>query len=104
MVLSTAIYGQPIRVATAAVLKASKGTLWAVLLEGGTAASSIDFMNDGTGSATATVGVTAPFTDADASSASTVFIDFSPLGGIKFDTGIYGKIAGTAAVAYVWIT
>lgn len=100
---STTLFGNPTRLAAAAAVKASSGRLWAVLLEGGTAASSIDFHNHATeASGTALMGITAPFTDADASAASTVFVSFVELGGIEFSTGIYGNLAGTGAVAYVW--
>ena len=99
---SNPIHGNPTRVATSAAIDATPGTLWAVLLEGGTTASSIDFTNDTDGSGTAVVGVTAPFTDDDASSQSTVFIDFTSVGGVRFSTACYATIAGTGAVAYVW--
>lgn len=92
----------PTRVATAAVLKASPGRVLAVLIEGGTAASSIDFTNDGDGSADPLIGVTVPFTDSDASAASTYFLDLSHFGGVYFSVAIYAKLAGTGAIAYIW--
>jgi len=102
---SVSLFGNPTRLASAAAVKGSPGRLWAVLLEGGTAASSIDFHNHASSaSGDPIVGVTAPFTDTDASAASTVFISFVDVGGIEFGTGIYGNLAGTGAVAYVWYT
>jgi len=31
------------------------------------------------------------------------FLDLSKLGGISFDTGIWCKVTGTAAIAYCWV-
>ena len=99
---SNPLHGNPTRVATSAAISGASGTLWAILLEGGTTASSIDFTNDATGAGTPLIGVTAPFTDDDASSQSSVFVDLTTLGGVYFSSKCYATIAGTGAVAYVW--
>lgn len=91
-----------VRLSSAAAITSIPGRVFAVLLEGGTDASSIDFTNDADGNGTPVVGVTAPFTDTDASAAGTVFVDFTSLGGVNFSSKIYGKLAGTGAIAYVW--
>ena len=101
---STPLFGNPTRVTTSVAIKASPGKLWAVQLEGGTAASSLDFKNATTDTGTVLFGVTAPFTDDDASAQSTVFIDLTPLGGIDFATGIYAKLTGANAIGYVWFS
>lgn len=105
MVNKTQLCGNPQRVTADAVVKASPGTLWAIMLEGGTDASSMDFHNDiDSAGGTALIGITAPFTDTDASAASTVFVDFTSVGGVKFDVGCYVDWTGTAAVGYVWFS
>lgn len=98
----TALFGNPVRLSSAAAIKAVPGKVWAILLEGGSDAASIDITNDADGSGTPIIGVTAPFTDADASAAGTVFVSFVELGGLVFSSKIYGKLAGTGAIAYVW--
>lgn len=90
------------RLSSAAAVTSIPGRVFAVLLEGGSDAASIDFTNDADGNGTPVVGVTAPFTDADASAAGTVFVDFTQLGGVNFSSKIYGKLVGTGAIAYVW--
>ena len=90
------------RLSEAGAVKGAPGRVWAILLEGGSDASSIDITNDADGNGTPVIGVTATFTDSDASAAGTTYVDFTSLGGIDFTTKIYGKLAGTAAIAYVW--
>ena len=101
---STPLFGNPTRVTGDVAIKASPGKLWAVMLEGGSTASSLDFLDQLTLTGTATFGVTAPFTDVNGSSQSTVFISFVKLGGIDFATGIYCDWTGTGAVGYVWFS
>ena len=93
----------PKRITEDAVVKASAGKIWAIQLNGGTAASSLKFHNHAS-SATGTqlIEVVAPFTAADASAQSTVFVSYVDVGGIPFSTGIYCDWTGTAAVGYVW--
>ena len=90
------------RITADAAIKAAPGKIWAIMLEGGSDASSLDFLDALTLTGTAVIGITAPFTDADASTQSTVFVDFTSLGGISFATGIYCDWTGTGAVGYVW--
>ena len=101
---SVPLFGNPKRVTTSsAVVKASSGKIWALELEGGSTASSMDIYNHASSaSGSVLIGITAPFTDTDASSQSTVFVSFLELGGIDFDTGMYAEIAGTGVVGYVW--
>ena len=91
------------RITADAVIKATPGKIWAIQLEGGTDASSLDFhddIDDATGDIL--IGVTAPCVTATSSEASTVFCDYTSLGGITFPTGIFVNWTGTAAVGYVW--
>ena len=98
-----ALYGVPTRVTADAVIHAAPCRIMALQLEGGSDASSMDFHNDiDSAGGTAIFGITAPFTDADASTQSTVFFDYSELGGIPFSTGCYVDWTGTGAVGYVW--
>jgi hypothetical protein len=100
---SMPLYGNPIRVTADVAINAAPGTLWAVQLEGGTAASSMDFHDDiDSAGGTAIYGVTAPFTHSTSSSQSTVFIDLTNMGGLRFATGCYVNIEGTGAIGYVW--
>jgi hypothetical protein len=92
----------PTRVTASVAIKATAGRILAVLLEGGTTASSIDFTNDANGAGTPIIGVTVPFTDADASAQDSRLFDFTKFGGLAFDSKIYAVLAGTGAVAYVW--
>jgi len=90
------------RVATSALKKTGAGRVMAVQLNGGSDAASLAIHNTSDGSGTAVYEVLAPFTDADASAASTVFVDLTPLGGVACSAYVYAKLAGTGAVAYVW--
>jgi len=94
---------KPTRITADVAVKATAGTLYAIALEGGSDASSLDF-HDHASSATgdAVIGITAPFTHATSSSQSTVMLDFTSLGGIKFNTGIFCNWTGTGAVGYAW--
>ena len=86
-----------------AVIKAASGKIWAVLLTGAAATCLLEFYNHAS-SATGDVllSVAAPFTDADGSSNSSVYFDFTSIGGIDFSTGIYVDHTGSDAVGYVW--
>lgn len=102
---STPLFGNPTRVTADVAIKASAGKIWALMLEGGTDASSMDF-HDHASSATGDVviGITAPCTTATTSGQDTAFVSFVDLGGIEFSTGIYCNWTGTAAVGYVWFS
>ena len=91
-----------VRVATSALLKTGAGRVIAIQLNGGSDASSLAIHNTADGTGTAVYEVLAPFTDADASAASTVIVNLADLGGVACSAYIYAKLAGTSAVAYVW--
>ena len=97
------ICGNPKRITADVLLHTGPCTVWAVQLEGGTDASSLDFHDAVTLAGTAIYGVTAPCTTATTSGQDTAFINLTPLGGIHFGTGCYCDWTGTAAVGYVWI-
>lgn len=102
---STPLFGNPTRVATSVAIKASPGKIWGLSLEGGSTASSMDIYNHASSASDdILIGITAPFTDADASAQSTVFVSFLEVGGIDFSVGMYAEIAGTNAVGYVWFS
>ena len=102
---SVPLFGNPTRVTTSIAIKASQGKIWALSLEGGTTASSIDIYNHASSaSGSVLIGITAPFTDDGASAQSTVFVSFLELGGIDFSTGMYAELAGSAAISYVWFS
>jgi len=92
------------RVATSALLKTGAGRVMAVQLNGGSTAASLAIHNTVDGSGTAIYEIAAPFTDDDASAASTVFADLQSVEGVDLSAYIYAKLAGTGAVAYVWWT
>ena len=94
----------PTRVTADVQISAVPGRLWAVQLEGGTDASSLDFHNELTLTGTAIYGVTAPCVTATGSEQNTVFIDLTPIGGIYFNLACYCDWTGTAAVGYVWFS
>jgi len=82
--------------ATAADALVGGGRLMAVLLEGGSNASSVDIFNAAseTGTAIFTMSV---------GTALSQFYDFTELGGIACPTGIWVKPTGTGAICYVWV-
>lgn len=92
----------PTRITADAAVSAKPGRIWAVLLNGGTDDTSIEFTNDADGSGDNVLELEAPFTDADASSKSSVYISFVDIGGVLFSSKCYADITGTAATAYVW--
>jgi len=98
------ISGNPVRITADVLLHTGPATIWAVQLEGGTDASSLDFHDAVTLAGTAIYGVTASATVATTSGQATTFIDLTNVGGIKFGTGCYCDWTGTAAVGYVWIS
>ena len=86
-----------------AVIKAAPGKIWAIQLDGGTDDSSMLFHNDvDDASGTVVISIVALCTTSTTSGRSSVFIDYTSLGGIAFDTGIYVNWTGAAAVGYVW--
>lgn len=92
----------PTRVSTSAAISAVPGRIWAVLLNGGTDDTSIEFTNDANGSGTNVFELEAPHTTSDASSKSSVYISFVDVGGVYFSSKCYAALTGTAATAYVW--
>ncbi len=102
---SVPLFGNPTRVSGSVAIKASPGKLWFVQLDGGTAASSVNFHNDiDSAGGTALYSVVAPFTAATSSAQGTVPVNLIPVGGIDFSTGIWAELAGTGAIAYVWFS
>lgn len=102
---SVPLFGNPTRVTTPVAIKAAPGKIWAILLEGGAAASSVDIYNDiDSANGDILIGLTAPFTGSNASSQSSVFLNLLDLGGIDFSTGMWAELAGTNAIAYVWFS
>ena len=91
-----------ILVSTSALLKTGKGRVMAIQVNGGSDAATLAIHNTVDGSGTAVYVVAAPFTDSDASAASSNFIDLSGVGGIACSAFVYAKLAGTGATAYVW--
>ena len=103
---SVPLFGNPTRVTADVAIKASPGKIWAIQLDGGTDDSSIVFFNDidSAGTNMEVISIVAPCTTSTTSGRSSVFIDYSPLGGIDFSIGIWANWTGTAAVGYVWFS
>lgn len=80
-------------VATAALAGGSR--LMGLCIHGGSANSSVEVKD--AASDTGTV-----LFSAAALAATSVFFDFTEMGGIAFSTGIFVKPAGTACIVYVW--
>lgn len=83
-------------VTTSAAIKATPGTIWAINLIPAAAKGLFKLTDDANGSGATVVSAQV------AADASSVFIDFTPLGGVQFPTKIYATISGTGAVAQVW--
>ena len=81
--------------ATAADAHVGGARIMAIELEGGSDASSVDIFNAAseTGTAIFTMSV---------GTALSQFRDFTNLGGIRCDTGVWVKPTGTGAICYVW--
>ena len=92
----------PTAITAVGAVSAKPGRIWAVLLNGGTDDTSIEFTNDADGSGDNVFELEAPHTTADASSKSSVYISFVDIGGVSFSSKCYADITGTAATAYVW--
>ena len=94
----------PTRLTADGAVSGNPCIIWAVQLNGGTAACKAEFTNDADGSGTNVIEVCAPHTDADGSAQSSVFVDYSKFGGIKFSSKCFLDITGTGAVCFVWTT
>lgn len=92
----------PTRIASAGAVSAVPGRIWAVLLNGGTDDTSIEFTNDANGAGTNVFELECAATLADSSSKSSVYVSFVDIGGVSFSSKCYADITGTAATAYVW--
>ena len=102
---STPLFGNPTRVTQSVAIKASPGKIWALQLEGGSAASSMDIYNDiDSANGDILIGITAPCVIANNSEQSTVFISYVEVGGIDLSVGMYAELAGTNAIGYVWFS
>ena len=92
----------PIKVTEDAVISAVPGRIIAVQLNGGTDASSMLFHNNASSAAGDPIySIVAPFTNVDASSQASVFVEL-PGDGIACSVGCYVDWSGTAAVGWVW--
>ena len=81
----------------AKVGETGKRRLMKVVLFGGSADSQVEFKNAITDTGDVLLTVNALL--------DTSFeVDFSDVGGIDFDTGMFAKPAGTGAIAYVWFS
>jgi len=69
--------------------------LMAILLFGGSTDSQVECKDAATDTGTVLIGV-------NALAKTSKFIDFSEIGGVVFNTGLFVKPAGTGAIAYVW--
>ena len=87
---------QMVPVATPAAVGTAGQRVMAVLLYGGSAASSVEFKNAATDTGTVLLSLNCIATDSK-------FVDLSSLGGITFDTGIFCKPAGTVSLCYVCV-
>lgn len=82
-------------VSSSAAVTAIPANVYAILLVGGSAATTLKLTNDADGNGTTVI-------SAAAAVGTTVFIDLSALGPIAFSSKCYATIAGTAGVAYIW--
>ena len=92
----------PTRIATSGAVSAKPGRIWAVLLNGGSDDTSIEFTNDATGLGTNVFELEATCTTGTASDKDSKYISFVDIGGVAFSTKCYAALTGTAATAYVW--
>jgi len=83
------------RVATSAGVKTGAGKIWAILLFGGSANSSLLIYDNTSATGTDILAI-------NTLAASTSGVTLVDLGGLDFTTGLYASIAGTGAVAYIW--
>ena len=94
---STPLFGMQIVVAATPAKVGATGArkLWRVVLFGGSAASSVEFKNAASDTGSVLFSVNVPI-------GNTIDIDLTSVGGIPFDTAIFCKPAGTAAICHVW--
>lgn len=71
------------------------GRIMAILMEGGSDASSVDIFNAASESGTAIFTMSV-------GTALSQFYDFTRLGGINCPTGVWVKPTGTGAICYIW--
>ena len=90
------------RLASSAAIKAVPGKVWRIDLYGTSDAASLLLYNAASATGTEVYGMVVPFTDTDASAASSVSISFVDVGGLSFSSKIYAALTGTGAIAYVW--
>ncbi len=83
------------RVATSAALSSSNIRVFAVLLSGPSAASTLKLTNDANGSGN-------PVLHFSVLNGDSQFFDFTNLGGVEFTDKCYATIAGSGAEAQVW--
>ena len=74
------------RVTTSALLNTGAARVFGILLLGGTTASTLELHSTAAASGTQIIEFVAPFTDTDASAASSVYFDFTNFGGIEMAT------------------
>jgi len=82
-------------VSSSAAVTAIPANVYAILLVGGSAATTLKLTNDADGNGATVISVATDTGEA-------TFIDLSNLGPIAFSAKCYATIAGTAGVAYIW--
>jgi len=80
---------------TAANAQAGGGRIMAISLEGGSDATSVDVFDATSAAGTAIVTMSV-------GDALSQFYDFTELGGIDCNTGVWVVVTGTAAICYIW--
>ena len=83
------------RVAISAAVAAVPARVYAILLVGGSAASTLKLYDAADGNGTDTVTFAAIIGD-------TVFVDFESLGPVDFPTKLWAAVGGTGGIAYIW--
>ena len=84
-----------VRVSGSAAITAVPARLRAVMVVGGSAATTLKLYNAANGDGTQTIEFAAPV-------GVTIFVDLTNMGCVEFSSKMYAALAGTAGVAYVW--
>ena len=81
--------------ATPAAITAVPALVFAILLVGGSAATTVSLFDAADGNGTALITLAVPIGDS-------VFINLETLGPLIFQSKIWGVVAGTGGIVYVW--